>query len=113
MSLQSQIKTAVRADAPVVERAQSASEIARELEKGGEYQAAIEALAEFWDGYRDSVNAKGLDESTEAHLLVRAGSLAGWQGSADSSVGTQEKAKNLITRGIELYEKLGDLRHVA
>ncbi len=115
MKLQAQTKTAVRTDshAPVLRRAQSACEIAKELEKGGEYQAAIEALSEFWDGFSDSVNAKGLDESTEAHLLVRAGSLAGWQGSADSSNGSQEKAKNLITRGIELYEKLGDLTHVA
>jgi tetratricopeptide (TPR) repeat protein/CheY-like chemotaxis protein len=115
MKLQAQTKTAVRIDsnAPVLERAQSACEIARDLEKGGEYQAAIEALSEFWDGLSDSINAKGLDERTEAHLLVRVGSLAGWQGSAESSVGTQEKAKNLITRGMAIYEKLGDLRNVA
>ncbi len=115
MKLQAQTKTAVRtgSNAPVLERAQSACEIARELEKGGEYQTAIEALSEFWDGFSDTVNARGLDERTEAHLLVRVGSLAGWQGSADSSIGSQEKAKNLITRGIAIYERLGDLTHLA
>ncbi|HXT61699.1 MAG TPA: tetratricopeptide repeat protein [Pyrinomonadaceae bacterium] len=87
--------------------------MAKELEKAGEYQAAIEALSEFWDGASDSIQLKGLDDRTSAQLLVRAGCLAGWQGSADPSPGSQERAKNLITRGIALYEGLHDTPSVA
>jgi len=108
MNLQSQLKTTTNADkhAPVSTRAELACQMAKELEKGGEYQAAIETLSDFWDGVTDAVKLDGLDERTQADLLVRAGSLAGWQGSADSSIGSQERAKDLITRGIALYEKL-------
>ncbi len=109
------MKTAIRIDsnAPASERAEYACQLARELEKAGEYQAAIESLSEFWDGASDSVRVTGLDEGQQAQLFVRAGCLAGWQGSADSRVGTQERAKNLITRGIELYEQLGEMDRVA
>src|ERR1041385_6869125 len=114
MNLQSQMKTALRIDikAPVSERAENACQLAREFEKAGEYQAAIDALADFWDG-GDSIRITGLDEHGQAELFVRAGCLAGWQGSADSSVGSQERAKNLITRGIELHEQLGETDRVA
>jgi len=115
MNLQSQMKTTLRinTNAPVAERAEYACQIAREFEKAGEYQAAIEALSDFWDGVSDSVRVAGLDEHTQAQVFVRAGCLAGWQGSADSSVGRQERAKNLITRGIELHEQLGEMDGVA
>lgn len=115
MNLQTQLKTDARIDrhAPVSERAEFVCQMAKELEKAGEYQAAIEALSEFWNGESDNVNLKGIDERRQAHLLVRAGCLAGWQGGVDSSPGSQERAKNLITRGIELYEQLGDVANVA
>jgi len=108
------MKTPIRTNtnAPVTDRADYACQIAREFEKAGEYQAAIEALADFWDG-GESLQIAGLDEHTQAQLFVRAGCLAGWQGSADSSNGSQERAKNLITRGIELHEKLGETDRVA
>ena len=115
MNLQSQMKTATRIDskAPVSERAEYACQLAREFEKAGEYPGAIEALSDFWDGASDSVRIAGLDERGQAELFVRAGCLAGWQGSADPSIGSQERAKNLITRGIELHEKLGEMNRVA
>src|SRR5262245_33434728 len=98
MNLQSQMKIATRIDskAPASERAEYACQLAREFEKAGEYPAAIEALSDFWDGIGDSVRTTGLDELGQAELFVRAGCLAGWQGSADSRVGSQERAKNLI-----------------
>src|SRR5689334_25068970 len=104
------MKTAIRIDskAPASERAQYGCQLAREFEKAGEYLAAIEALSDFWDGMSDSVRTAGLDEHSQAQLLVRAGCLAGWQGSVDSRIGSQELAKNLITRGIELHEQLGE-----
>ena len=115
MDLQSRMKSAIRinSNAPAAERAESACQLAKELEKAGEYQTAIEALSDFWDGVGDSVRTTGLDEHSQAQLFVRAGSLAGWQGSADSRNGSQERAKNLITRGIELHEKLGEMDSVA
>jgi tetratricopeptide (TPR) repeat protein/CheY-like chemotaxis protein len=109
------MKTTLRinSSAPARDKAEYAGQIAREFEKGGEYQAAIEALSDFWNGASDSIEAAELDEQAQAQLYVRAGCLAGWQGSADSSVGSQERAKNLITRGIELYEQIGDTHRVA
>src|ERR1043166_9777196 len=99
MNLQSQMKTALRIDskAPVSERAENACQLAREFEKAGEYQAAIEALADFWDG-GDSIRITGLDEHGQAELFVRAGCLAGWQGRAEFQGGRPGKAKKLITK---------------
>ena len=50
----------------------------------------------------------GLDDATRASLLLRVGALAGWRGGADQTGGSQERAKDLITQSIEVFEGLGD-----
>jgi len=81
---------------------------AKQLEKGGEYEAACEALAEFWPGHQGAPVLEGLDRSTCAQLLLRAGVLSGWLGSVDQALGSQEAAKDLITQSIEIYEELSE-----
>lgn len=100
-------------DLPLAERAVLCCRLAKGLEKAGEYEAAFEALNEFWPNRKEPLNLYNLDEPTKAEVLLRAGALAGWLGSADQTEGSQETAKNLITNSIELFEKLGQVERVA
>src|SRR3989442_15049538 len=96
-----------------VERASRCCDLAMQLEKAGEYEAACEALSEFWPKRDGPVNLNGLDEATRAEVLLRVGALAGWLGSTDQAAGSQETAKNLITQSIEIFERLGQTRELA
>src|SRR6266852_4479363 len=95
------------------ERAQHCCAVARNLEKAGEYEAACEALLEFWPERAEPPIVEGLDRETTAHLLLRVGALAGWLGSARQAEGSQETAKNLITQTIEIFEELSQSPRVA
>ncbi len=89
------------------ERAQQCCQIAKQLEKAGEYEAAYEALGDFWSEQEEAPILAGIDRATEAGVLLRIGSLTSWLGSAHQTEGSQEKAKNLITRSIEIFEEVG------
>src|SRR6266498_5166371 len=91
---------------PINERARLSCNLAKRLEKIGEYEKAYEALIEFWPDRTQRPNLTGLDESTKAEIFLRAGALAGWLGGATQTEGSQETAKNLITQSIELLQKL-------
>lgn len=95
------------------ERAELCCRLAKELEKAGEYEAACEALSEFWPERYMPPKIEGLDEATKADVLLRVGALAGWLGSVDQVIGSQETAKNLITRSIEIFDRLDDAERVA
>jgi len=95
------------------ERAELCCHLAKRLEKTGEYEAACEALNEFWPERDRLLKLEGLDEPTQAAVLLRAGSLAGWQGGADQTAGSQETAKDLITKSIEIFEGLGESEEAA
>jgi len=90
-----------------VERARRCCDLAMQLEKAGEYEAACEALSEFWPKRDGPLNLNDLDEDTRAEVLLRVGGLAGWLGSTDQTEGTQETAKDLITQSIDLFQHLG------
>jgi CheY-like chemotaxis protein len=98
---------------PLVERVALACRLAKQLEKVGEYDAACKALAEFWPDRSTPPKIEVLDEATQAELLLRVGALSGWLGGSDQTNGSQETAKNLITRGIEIFEELAILARVA
>jgi CheY-like chemotaxis protein len=109
MNLEAQL-TALKqqsSDLPLAERAELSCRLAKQLEKIGEYDAASEALIEFWPDRSPSPKLDDLDELTKAEMLLRIGALAGWLGSADQIEGSQETAKNLITWSIEIFERLG------
>src|SRR5712692_10074631 len=115
MNLQSQLtalQEQTRGLAPV-ERAKLCCGLAKQFEKAGEYEAACEALAEFWPERHGPPTLGGLDQATTAEVLLRVGALAGWSGSADQTEGSQETAKDLITRSVEIFEGLGQSEHVA
>jgi CheY-like chemotaxis protein len=94
-------------------RVELSCRLAKQLEKAGEYEAACEALAEFWPVRQEDPKLEGLDKATCARLLLRVGTLAGWLGSTDQAEGSQEVAKDLITRSIELFQDLGFSEEVA
>lgn len=100
-------------DVPVTERARLCCNLAKQFEKAGEYEAAYQALSEFWPERSQSPNLDSLDESTRAGVLLRIGALAGWLGGADQTAGSQETAKDLITRSLSIFEKLGNAEKIA
>src|SRR5713101_3604144 len=104
MNLQSQLAAlqGQSRDLTLAERAVLSCRLAKELEDAGEYEQASEALREFWPEYSDPPLVEGLEPCSKAEVLLRTGALAGWIGSARQSDGTQETAKNLITRSIEI-----------
>ncbi|HXI24595.1 MAG TPA: response regulator [Pyrinomonadaceae bacterium] len=100
-------------DLPINERAELACRAAKRFEKIGEYDAAYEALSEFWPDRNQSPNVEGLAESSKGELLLRTGALAGWLGAADQTRGSQEAAKDLITKSIEIFESRSETKRVA
>lgn len=115
MHLQSQI-SALKNESrnlALAERAELSCRLAKQFEKAGEYEGAAEALSEFWPERNGPVKLDDLDDSTKAEVLLRVGALAGWLGSADQTGGSQETAKNLITRSIELFEALDQPERIA
>src|SRR5207248_10299201 len=96
-----------------VERARHCCDLAKQLEKAGEYEAACEALNEFWPNRNGPLNLNDLDKATRAEVLLRIGALSGWLGSTDQAAGSQETAKNLITQSIDLFQQLGLAERVA
>lgn len=81
---------------------------AKELEAAGDYEAARDALAGRWRGVGHSPSLDGLGTEAAAALLLRAGALNGWLGSAQQIPGGQETAKDFITESVRLFESSGD-----
>src|SRR5207245_2627130 len=91
------------------ERAKLCCDLAKQLEKVGEYDGAAEALHEFWPDQDQSPHLDGLDRETAAHVLLRVGALVGWVNSAAQTGGSQERAKDLLTQSVEIFEGAGDV----
>ena len=95
------------------EQARYCCDLAKQLEKAGKYDAACEVLSEFWPDRNKFLSLNDLDEATKAILLLRIGALSGWLGSTDQAAGSQGTAKDLITKSIEIFERLGQTREAA
>ncbi len=95
------------------ERASYCCDLAKQLEKAGEYDAACEALSEFWPHRNEFLVLNDLDQATKAIVFLRVGALSGWLGSTDQAAGSQERAKDLVTQSIEIFERLGQTREAA
>lgn len=78
--------------------------LAEELEEAGNYEAAARALGDLWSGVGERPRLEGFDATTRARLLLRAGSLTGWLGSARRLVGAQEQAKDLLCESKAVFE---------
>lgn len=101
------------ATSSLTERAQSVCARAKELEEAGEFEDARGAISEFWQRIGERPQVKGLGEIARAEVLLRAGALSGWIGSARQITGAQEIAKDLISESAGAFEKLGLVERVA
>lgn len=108
MNLQSQLATlqAQSRDLTLPERAALCCRLAKQLEDAGEYEAAREALVEFWPDSDCSPALEDLDPHTKAEILLAVGRLTGWRGSRAHQQSTQELAKDLLTQSEELFKTL-------
>ena len=114
MKVQSQTKTSsAPASHSLAERADFACQQAKELQRLGDYEGALESLSEFWDASTNVVSVDDLDDALRAEVLLRVGSVASRVGSAAPNEGTQETAKDFISQSIRIYEELGNQRKVA
>src|SRR5829696_6854134 len=87
-------------------RAELRCELAKSLEDAGEYEEARRAMGELWQRVGERPKLKGLDRSTAAEVLLRAGVLSGWIGHANQIEGAQEAAKNLISESATHFEEI-------
>ena len=87
--------------------------LAKNFEEAGEFDRAAEAISPFWSGPLNRPNIKALGEEAQAELLLRAGTLTGWLGSAKQVHGAQEVAKDLISESAGRFERLGLSEKVA
>jgi hypothetical protein len=85
-------------------RAELCCELAKEFENTGEYHEAREVLSGFWPRIDQRPKITGLDRSVAAELLLRAGVLTGWIGSSEQITDAQERAKNLISESLTIFE---------
>jgi CheY-like chemotaxis protein/tetratricopeptide (TPR) repeat protein len=95
------------------ERARLRCQLAKELEDVGNYEVAREAMGELWPEVGGRPILDDLDEATAAEVLLRAGALTGWIGSAKQIEGAQEAAKNLISESLRRAEALQDTAKAA
>jgi len=63
------------------ERTRLRCRLSKQLEQGGDYESAREAMTELWEGVGARPILEGLDDETKAEVLLRAGALTGWVGS--------------------------------
>lgn len=110
MNLTTQLTT-LRSQTDGLNRNESARlccEYAKKMEKVGEYEAAAEALEEFWRDRNAAPLVGDLEGPVKAAVLLRVGNLVRFLGSASQTAGSQERAKDLITQSIELFDAQGD-----
>lgn len=81
--------------------------LARQFEEAGDFKAAREALSDFWQGVGTRPETTNLTDEAKAELLLRAGTLTGWLGSANQTGGAQEIAKDLVSESASLFETNG------
>jgi tetratricopeptide (TPR) repeat protein len=94
-------------------RAQLSCQLATQFEQEGDYEAARDAMGEVWQRIGEPPLVEGLVEETKGVVLLRAGVLTGWIGSAKHISGAQEIAKNLISESIAIFESLQQNSRVA
>lgn len=95
------------------ERARLRCRLARRLEGAGAYEDARELLRPFWPRFGERPAVEGLDEETAADLLLRAGVLTKWIGGDARLAHAHEAAKDLVSEGLSLFERLGLVERAA
>ena len=85
-------------------RVELCCELAQEFENKGEYEEARELLSGLWPEMGQRPEVADLEQDTAAEVLLRAGVLTGWLGSYHQITDPQEKAKNLISESLTIFE---------
>ena len=98
---------------PVADDVIPLCELAKNLEEAGEFETACEMLRPFWQGLLRRPETIGLGDEAKAELLLRAGALTGYLGSAKQLSGAQEVAKDLISESAAIFELLGKSEKIA
>lgn len=80
---------------------------AKDFEEAGEFNNARELLAPYWRAIGERPRTDGFSDPVKAELLLRAGTLTGWLGSARQVTGAQEVAKDLISESASIAQRLG------
>lgn len=88
----------------VESRAELCCEVAREFEDKGDYENARGALGGFWQRVGERPSLEGLEQNVAAEVLLRAGVLTGAIGSKQQITDAQEKAKDLISQSLTIFE---------
>lgn len=96
-----------------IEQAQLRCLLAKELEEAGDYEAARRAMGGLWQRIGERPRLDSLDQRTAAEVLLRAGTLSGWIGSASQVEGAQEIAKDLISESATIFQSLGETEKTA
>ncbi len=66
------------------QRVQRRCELAGQLEEAGKFDAALEVLDEVWSELGERPNLSGIEPETAAKVLLRAGALTAYIGSAQA-----------------------------
>ncbi|MBA3569324.1 MAG: hypothetical protein H0W28_08250 [Pyrinomonadaceae bacterium] len=99
--------------ASLAERARQLCQLAKLQEEAGDFETACRTMGEFWKRVGDRPRLDGLDDTARAEVLLRAGVLSGWIGSARQIAGAQEIAKDLISEAATIFEGLNLQEQVA
>ncbi|HEX8097730.1 MAG TPA: sigma 54-interacting transcriptional regulator, partial [Pyrinomonadaceae bacterium] len=90
------------------QRAVLRCERAKRMEEAGEFEAARGAMGDIWGRVGERPRLEGLGRRAAAEVLLRAGALSGWIGSARQIREAQEMAKDLISESLRTFETLGE-----
>lgn len=88
-------------------------ELAKRLEEAGEFDQAVETLRPYWTKLGERPQTENLAPEAKAELLLRAGTLTGWLGSAKQVAGAQELAKDLISESASIFSSLNMVEKAA
>ena len=94
-------------------RAELCCELAKEFESKGEYEAARKVLGSYWTRIGEHPNLAGLEPSTAAEVLLRAGVLTGFIGSKVEVAEAQETAKDLIHESLTIFQSKNYAKKIA
>ncbi|MGB7922452.1 MAG: tetratricopeptide repeat protein [Pyrinomonadaceae bacterium] len=92
-------------------QAENTCALVADLIYAGQFEEAREELGELWQGIGARPELK-FTPQVNAEILLQCGTLTGWLGSA-KQVDVQEKAKNLITEALEIFQTLNNQIKVA
>lgn len=95
------------------ERALLRCRVAADFVHAGRHEEAKDALGDLWDGIGNRPKLKGLSILTTAEVLLQCGALSGWLGSVRNISGAQEKAKDLLSKALRIFESQGQRSKVS